>query len=109
MKSSTMTVKKIAAYLYIDNVSKNVCELNRTQGYALKLALLQTLKPANKHCYLEVDLDSNDEYAILTCTDEHDKQSELPIDLVSRTNKYIPVIIPEWKVGNIKILLSTLS
>ena len=102
-------MKSIAVYLYINNESKNVCELNRTQGFELKQALLATLKPHNKNCYLELDLDANDEYAILTSTDEDDKPCNLPPDVSARINKYIAITTNEWKMGNLKILLSRLS
>lgn len=99
----------IAVYLYINNASVNVCELTKTQGFELKQALLTTLKPMNKNCYLELDLETNDEYAVITCTDQDDKPCNLPPDLTARTNKYITVTTNEWKTGNLKILLSMLS
>jgi hypothetical protein len=107
--TSITTITSIAVYLYINNASKNVCELNRTQGFELRNALLATLKPYNKNCYLELDLDTNDEYAILTSTDEDDKPCNLPPDVTARINKYIAVLTNEWKTGNLKILLSKLS
>jgi hypothetical protein len=107
MYSNIMT--SIAVYLYINNVSTNVCELNRKQSFELNHALLATLKPLNKNCYLELDLETNDEYAILTCTDTHDKPCNLPPDVTARINKYIAVTTNEWKTGNLKILLSMLS
>ncbi len=103
-------IKSISVYLYINSVSKNVCELNRTQGFELKQALMAILKPHNKNCYLELDLDTNDEYAILTCTNEDDKPCDVPPDVTARINKYIAVTTSnEWKMGNLKILLSRLS
>lgn len=99
----------IAVYLYINNASVNVCELNRTQAFELKQALFAELKPLNKNCYLEFDLETNDEYVILTCSDEHDKVCKLPSDLVVRTNKYITITSNIWKQGNLKILMSLLA
>jgi hypothetical protein len=97
----------LAVHIYINGVAVNACELNRTKSYEFRMIVLNTLKPMNKNHYLDIDMDSNDEYGIITCTDEHDKVIPIPPDIIARTNKYIGIpTSSDWTYGNIKILLS---
>ena len=100
-------MSSLALHIYINGVAVNVCELNKTKSNELRAQVMNALKPANKNHYLELDLDSNDEYGIITCTDEHDKDIPIPSDVITRTNKYIPIpTSSSWTYGNLKILLS---
>jgi hypothetical protein len=87
---------KATIHLYINNVAVNVDTLTKKQSAEFRRALLAVLKPANKNCYLELDLDSSDEYGILTCTDENDMDMSFPVEVKSRTNKYVYIPVDEW-------------
>lgn len=94
----------IAVHVYINGCPVNVYTLNKEHATEFRRALLQHLKPINKHQYLELDLDSNEEYGILHCTDEHDKSIQIPSDVISKINKYI--CIP-WNLEHkLSVLLS---
>jgi hypothetical protein len=102
--------KSIAVHLYINNVAVNVYNLTKRQSHEFRRALLNTIKPANKHRYLELDLDSNEEYGILTCTDESDTPVDVPNDISVRVNKYMHVPVEsEWKTDErVTVLMSIL-
>ena len=84
-------------HLYINNVDVNVDNLNKKQAAEFRRALLSVLKPFNKNCYLELDLESHDEHGILTCTDQNDETMSLPPEVTSRTNKFVNIPMgSEW-------------
>lgn len=100
-------MSSLAVHIYINGVAVNACELNKTKSNEFRAQVMNALKPANKNHYLELDLDSNDEYGIITCTDADDNIIPIPSDVIARTNKYIAVqTSPTWMHGNLKILLS---
>jgi hypothetical protein len=96
-------------HLYINNVAVNVETLNRTKAAEFRRVVLELLKPANKNCYLELDLDSNDEHGILTCTDQHDKDMCFPPEVVSRMNKYVYVPLGEFNPENRTTILISMA
>lgn len=95
-------------HLYINSVAVNVGNLNKKQSTEFRRALLAVLKPFNKNCYLELDLDSHDEHGILTCTDQHDEVASLPPEVTCRTNKYVHIPMgSEWKPDDrVTVLIS---
>jgi hypothetical protein len=104
-----LNMTSIAVHLYINGYAMNVYNLNKLQAKEFHRALLQHLKPINKNQYLELDLDSNEEYGILKCTNEHDTFVELPTEVVSKINRYmyIPVSNNVWNTEDkISVLLS---
>lgn len=94
--------------LYINDVAVNVDNLNKKQSAEFRRALLTVLKPANKHLYLELDLDAHEEHGILTCTNEDDAIVCLPPEVVSRVNKFVYVpVVSEWNpTSRITVLMS---
>ena len=98
----------LAVHIYINGASVNAYEFNKTKSYEFRNVVLLALKPINKNHYLEIDMDSNDEYGVITCTNEHDIVINIPSDVVARVNKYIAIPYPSWKYGNLKILLSAI-
>jgi hypothetical protein len=93
----------LSVHIYINGAAVNVCEFNKTKSHDFRTVVLHTLKPLNKNHYLELDMDSNEEYAIITCTNEDDKTIPIPSDVTARANKYIGI---PWTHGSMKILLS---
>ena len=102
-------MSSLGVFIYINGVAVNACEFNKTKSNEFRTVVLNALKPANKNHYLELDMDSNDEYGIITCTDEHDNVIPIPSDVSARTNKYIGIPPSStWRHGHLKILLSVL-
>ena len=106
---TTAQTTALAVHIYIDGAAVNACEFNKTKTREFQSVLLNALKPANKNHYLELDMDSNDEHSVITCTNEHDAAIPIPADILARTNKY--VAIPScagyaWNHGNLKVWLS---
>lgn len=98
----------LAVHIYVNGSSVNAYDFNKTKSYEFRNVALAALKPLNKNHYLEIDMDSNDEYGILTCTNENDIVINVPADVVARVNKYIAIQSASWKHGNLKILLSAI-
>jgi hypothetical protein len=98
----------LAVHIYINGNAVNTYEFNKTKSNDFRTVTLATLKPVNKNHYLELDMDSNDEYGIITCTNEHDTVINIPSDVIVRINKYIPITSSNWTYGNLKILLSAM-
>jgi hypothetical protein len=104
-----MTSTSLAVHIYVNGASVNACEFSRKQCFELNQLILNVLKPASKNQYLDLDMDSNDEYGIITCTDAQDNAAIIPSDVAARANKYISIpTSSEWTQGNLKILLSIL-
>lgn len=95
-------MSSLSVHIYINGSAVNACELTQTQCSELKNQVLQVLKPMNNHYYLDLDLDTNEEYGIITCCNSNTK---IPSDVISRINKYISI---PWSNGSLKILLSVI-
>jgi hypothetical protein len=102
-------MSSLAVHIYINGSAVNACEFNKTKSNEFRTLVLAALKPVNKNHYLELDMDTHDEYGILTCTDERDNPITVPSDVSTRTNKYIAISPSSaWTHGNLKILMSFL-
>jgi hypothetical protein len=105
--SNTYTV---SIHIHVNNVEVHMDTLSRKQESEFKRAFLSYFKPLNKNQYLELDLDSNNEYAVLKCTNQHDIPCELPKEITSRLNQYVYIpVVSEWKpTDRITIVMSFL-
>jgi hypothetical protein len=106
------SVSAVSVHLYINGAPVDVGTLSKRKGMDFKTALLAFLKPSNKNQYLELDIDSNDEYGILRCTDEVDAECCIPPLTLSRLNKYTTISMTsysEWMADErVTVLLSVL-
>ena len=107
-----MNISSISVHLYVNGAPVNVGTLSKRKGMDFKNALLALLKPANKNQYLEFDIDTHDEYGVLTCTNEVDAPCAIPSSVTSRLNKYIVLAMDsysEWSGGDrVTILMSVI-
>jgi hypothetical protein len=103
-------MSSIVVHMYVNNIAIDVYNLTKTQSFEFRSALLNQLKPLNKQFYLELDLEFNEEYGILKCTNEHGEYVAIPNDILSKINRYIYIPIPVsngWKSEDkITVLLS---
>ena len=100
----------VSIHVYVNNVELNIDKLTRKQGLEFRRAFLSYFKPHNKNQYLELDIDSNYEYGILKCTNQHDELCELPKEITSRLNQYVYIpVSAEWKpTDHITVIMSYL-
>lgn len=105
-----MSSNTVSIHMYLNGAEINVETLSRKQSYEFQRAFLSYFKPHSKNQYLEIDLDSHNEYGILKCTNQHDMPCEIPKEITSRLNQYIHLpVSAEWKPSDrITVVMSNL-